>query len=145
MIYTELTMQAMRIAFRAHDGQFDEDDIPYIHHPLHVAESMENETAACVALLHDVVEDTDVTFDDLTEMGMPDDVIEALRLLTHDDDTPYFDYVTGIKDSGNATAIAVKLSDLAHNSDPARNHPDNPKMPWRMEKYGKAKAILTRA
>ena len=65
MIYTDKTRLAIKIAFSAHDGQFDRSGIPYILHPLHVAEQMNDEDTTIVALLHDVVEDTSITIEDL--------------------------------------------------------------------------------
>ena len=63
MIYTNLTNKAMRIAYNAHNGQLDKSDVPYIFHPFHLAEQMKTEHEVIVALLHDVVEDTDVTLE----------------------------------------------------------------------------------
>ena len=67
MIYTPLTNKAMRIAYEAHHGQLDASGQPYIFHPIHLAEQMEDEITACVALLHDVIEDTFVTFGELAK------------------------------------------------------------------------------
>ena len=83
MIYTEMTIRAARIAEQAHRGQFDKAGMPYIFHPLHLAEQMTDEVTAAVALLHDVMEDTDVTEAELTAQ-FPPRIMEALRLLTHD-------------------------------------------------------------
>ena len=66
MIYTELTIKAMVLAYNAHHGQFDKGGVPYIFHPIHLAEEMEEEYATCVALLHDTVEDTAVTLEELS-------------------------------------------------------------------------------
>ena len=96
MIYTELTSKAMKIAYDAHHGQDDVNGVPYIFHPYHVAEQMTSEYAVCVALLHDVAEDTDITVDDLKK-DFPSEVTDALLLLTHDKNTDYFDYVRKIK------------------------------------------------
>ena len=96
MIYTELTKKAMKLCFAAHREQLDKSGIPYIFHPIHLAEQMEDEISCCVALLHDVVEDTEVTLDDLRK-DFPEEVVEIVRLLTHDDTVPYFDYVREIK------------------------------------------------
>ena len=117
MIYTELTNKALRIAYDAHHGQVDSNGIPYIFHPLHLAEQMEDEISCCCAILHDVVEDTSVTMEELTEI-FPAAVIEVLKLLTHGDDVPYEQYVRAIK--ANPTAVKVKLADIAHNSDRTR-------------------------
>ena len=63
MIYTPLTMKAMKFAYDAHHGQVDAGGVPYVLHPVHLAEQMEDEVSACVALLHDIVEDTDTTIE----------------------------------------------------------------------------------
>ena len=118
MIYTELTKKAMRVAFQVHKEQMDKVGVPYIYHPIHLAEQMDDELSTCAALLHDVVEDSDVTFEMLEEMGFPTRLIEVLRLLTHDDDRDYMEYVKGI--AVNKTATKVKLADLRHNSDLTR-------------------------
>ena len=67
LIYTELTNKAMKLAYAAHKQQFDNGGIPYIFHPFHLAEQMDTERRICIALLHDVVEDTDVTLEQLQE------------------------------------------------------------------------------
>ena len=85
MIYTPLTNRAMKLAYAAHEGQMDKCGQPYIFHPYHLAEQMDDEISTCVALLHDVVEDTDVTLDDL-EKQFPPEVVEGVRLLTHEQD-----------------------------------------------------------
>lgn len=87
-------------------------------HPFHLAEQMNDEYSTVAALLHDVVEDTDYTFDDLQKTGFPNEVLDALKLLTHEDTVPYMDYVAMIKP--NSIAKAVKLADLRHNSDITR-------------------------
>ena len=120
MIYTMQTKKAMRITFIAHKDQVDKTGMPYVFHPYHLAEQMADEASVCVALLHDVVEDTDITFDDLREMGISEDVISSLVLLTHNKEVLYADYIQSIKDSGDRIAITVKLADLRHNSDISR-------------------------
>jgi (p)ppGpp synthase/HD superfamily hydrolase len=143
MIYTDLTRTAFRIAYEAHHGQVDKTNLPYIYHPLHLAEHIgDDETLIAAALLHDVVEDTDVTFEQLASQGISGEVIAALKLLTHDASVPYMDYVRNIKDSGNATAIAVKLADLRHNSDTWRLVTLDDKAKARIERYKKALALL---
>jgi len=142
MIYTELTKKAMRIAFDAHKEQVDKSGLPYIFHPIHLAEQMADETSVCVALLHDVAEDTVITLADLAAQGVPETAITALRLLTHADDAPYMDYVRQIKESGNAAAIAVKLADLRHNADVTRLVAVGEKEMQRIAKYKAAIVLL---
>ena len=117
MINTKLTRKAMVVAYNAHMNQFDKAGVPYIYHPIHLAEQMETETECIVALLHDVVEDTDITFKDL-EKEFPKDSIEALKLLTHDKKVDYMEYIKAIKK--NDIAKKVKIADLIHNSDETR-------------------------
>lgn len=140
MIYTPNTKKAMKLCFEAHKDQTDKSGMPYVFHPFHLAEQMETEETTIVALLHDVVEDTDYTLEDLTDMGFGESVIEALSLLTHDDAVDYMDYVRAIKD--NPIAMAVKLADLRHNSDLSRMDEITEKVLARREKYLKALAFL---
>lgn len=140
MIYTPLTKKAMKIAYAAHAGQTDKTGIPYIYHPMHLAEQMDTEATVCAALLHDVVEDTDMTFADLEQEGFTPEIIGALRLLTHDPAVPYMDYVRTIKQ--NPVASAVKLADLRHNSDLTRMDTIDEKALQRAEKYKNAIALL---
>ena len=140
MIYTELTKKAMKLAFAAHKDQVDKSGIPYVFHPVHLAEQMESEETAIVALLHDVVEDTEYTLQDIAAMGFPQEVLEALALMTHDEAVPYMDYVVQLK--GNPIARTVKLADLRHNSDLTRLDTVDEKALARIEKYKKAIAEL---
>ena len=140
MIYTERTKRAMNIAYQAHHGQLDKGGMPYVFHPLHLAEQMDDEYSTCVALLHDVVEDTDTTLDDLAKI-FPKEVTDAIALMTHDDSVPYLEYVKTIK--SNPIASKVKLADLKHNSDLTRLDTVDDKALERVEKYKKAINILT--
>ena len=140
MIYTELTKKAMKLAFAAHKDQVDKSGIPYVFHPIHLAEQMESEETAIVALLHDVVEDTEYTLQDIAAVGFPQEVLEALALMTHDEAVPYMDYVTRLK--GNPIARTVKLADLRHNSDLTRLDAVDEKAIARIEKYRKAMTEL---
>lgn len=140
MLYTDLTKKAMRLCFAAHAGQLDKGGVPYVFHPFHVAEQMEDELSTVVALLHDVVEDTDYTLEDLARMGFPERALSALKLLTHDKRVPYLDYVAAIRH--DPIARAVKLADLRHNSDLSRlSNPDASALA-RVEKYRRAIALL---
>lgn len=140
MIYTPLTKKALRICFDAHCKQVDKTGLPYVFHPFHLAEQMEDAGSVCVALLHDVVEDTDITFDQLAEEGFDQEVLDALKLLTHNDGSPYMEYVQRIKEDPIATR--VKLADLRHNSDLTRLDLSVDKMPPKYELYLEAIKLL---
>ena len=140
MIYTPMTKHAMNLCFQAHKDQMDKSGVPYVFHPIHLAEQMTDETSTIVALLHDVVEDTDYTLDDLKKMGFGEEAIAALKLLTHDDGVPYMEYVANIKQ--NPVARAVKMADLKHNSDVSRVEFVDEKMQKRYEKYKAAMELL---
>ena len=139
-----MTIKAIKVAYEAHLGQLDYNDVPYIFHPYHLAEQMDDEISCTVALLHDVVEDTDLTFTDLEQI-FPAQVLEIVRLLTHDENIDYFDYIREIKK--NPIATKVKLEDLKHNSDESRsigsNLTQDQLLYWKT-KYTKAKEILLR-
>ncbi len=142
MIYTLLTKKAMQIAYDAHHGQRDKAGMPYIFHPLHLAEQMDDDISCCAALLHDVVEDTAVTMEDLRK-DFPEEVIRVLTLLTHREDQDYFEYVRAVK--ADPIAVKVKLADLAHNSDQTRwigSGITEEQLAYFRKKYQKAKAIL---
>lgn len=142
MIYTRLTNEAMKLAYRAHHGQVDKGGIPYIFHPIHLAEQMTDEYTTCVALLHDVIEDTGVTLEELSAI-FPAQVVDAVALMTHAKGADYGEYVAVIRE--NPIARTVKLADIAHNSDPTRLEPtpENLAAQKRLrEKYSKALAIL---
>lgn len=140
MIYTDLTKKALKLCFEVHKEQVDKSGLPYVFHPFHLAEQMEDEATTVVALLHDVVEDSDLTLDDLRKMGFGDAVIAALALLTHAPTVEYMDYVRAIKD--NPIAKAVKLADLRHNSDVSRLDTVDSKALARVDKYKNAIALL---
>ena len=97
MIYTPMTKTALKLCFEAHKDQTDKSGLPYVFHPFHLAEQMPDEKTTVVALLHDVIEDTEYTLDDLKNMGFLDDILSAIALMTHDDGVPYMEYVALIK------------------------------------------------
>lgn len=141
MIYTDLTKKAMRISFAAHQFQVDQGGLPYVYHPFHVAEQMDDEYSVCVALLHDVVEDSSVTLEQLEKCGFPDDIVDAIDLLTYDKKRPYMDYIEMIK--RNELARKVKIADLRHNSDMRRLDKFHEGVFERMAKYNEALKILS--
>lgn len=140
MIYTPMTKRAMKLCFEAHKDQTDKSGMPYVFHPFHLAEQMTDEDSTIVALLHDVVEDTDLTLTDLEEMGFSARVTEAVGYLTHPEGVPYLDYVARIRE--NPIARQVKLADLRHNSDLSRLDEVDEKALARIEKYRAAMELL---
>lgn len=140
VIYTALTKQALKLCFEAHKEQVDKSGLPYVFHPFHLAEQMTDEETTVAALLHDVVEDTPYTLEDLRAMGFPERILEALALLTRADGTDYSEYVKAIKK--NPIARAVKRADLLHNSDATRLSVLDEKASARREKYLAALALL---
>lgn len=136
MIYTAATKKALKLCFEAHKNQTDKGGMPYVFHPFHLAEQMPDEATTIVALLHDVVEDSAYSIDDLTNMGFEEEIINALTLLTHKHGVPYMEYIEKIKP--NSIAKAVKLADLKHNSDLTRLEIVDGTAIRRAEKYQKA-------
>ena len=105
MIYTELTKRAIRIAYDAHAGAFDRGNVPDICHPLHLAEEMPDETKTAIALLHDVLEDTDLTAEDLLREGIPAGIVEAVKILTRDkaENSPFQRLLSGKREKTRRT------------------------------------------
>ena len=135
-----MTKAALNLCFEAHKDQRDKSGLPYVFHPFHLAEQMKDEKTAIVALLHDVVEDTGVTIDDIRNMGFAEDVVVAIELMTHDPKVPYMEYVSEIKK--NPIAKAVKLADLRHNGDMSRLDTVTAYDEKRAEKYTAAIRLL---
>lgn len=130
---------ALRIATAAHAGQLDRDGYPAILHPLTVGLMGHTDEEKMADFLHDVVEDTSVTFDNLIEEGIPIGVVNAIRLLTHGKESDYYDYIQGIIESGNPIALQVKYNDLKHNFERGKAHPDL------QQKHGKALEMVKAA
>lgn len=139
MINTELTKKAMIIAYNAHMNQFDKSGTPYIYHPIHLAEQMDTEDECIIALLHDVVEDTNITFEQL-EKEFPNNIIKVLKLLTHDKNVDYMEYIENLKK--DQIARKVKIADIIHNYDETRLDKITIKDVKRMNKYKKALELL---
>ena len=140
MLYTPMTKKALKLCFEAHRDQIDKSGMPYVFHPFHLAEQMPDEITTVVALLHDVVEDTDYTPEDLRAMGFPAEALEAIALMTHAKGVPYLDYVAALR--RNPAARIVKLADLRHNSDLSRLDTVDEEALARVRKYEKAIALL---
>lgn len=127
---------AHEIAQKAHAGQVDKAGIDYIKHPETVASFVHSDVERATAYLHDILEDTALTEKDLFQAGIPEEVVEAVELLTHDKNQDYFAYLEKVK--SNPIAKAVKLADLRHNSDLSRLTNISEKDRQRLEKYKKA-------
>jgi hypothetical protein len=140
MLYTPVTKNAIRFCYNAHAGQLDKAGLPYVNHPLHLAEQMSTEDETCVALLHDVMEDCGATPEDLLALGISPEALAAVQLLTHKDGVSYLDYVRAVGE--NPIARRVKVADLRHNSDLTRLDEVGPKDIARLRKYRKARVIL---
>ena len=140
MIYTEMTKKAIKLMFEKHKDQVDKSGMPYVFHPFHLAEQMDDEETTITALLHDIVEDTNTTFEDLRKLGFSDNVINALKLMTHDKNVDYFEYVKNI--SKNPIARKVKIKDLEHNMDTSRLDEVTDKDIERVKKYKKCHKYL---
>ncbi len=143
MIYTPMTKLALKLCFEAHKDQLDKSGLPYVFHPFHLAEQMTDEHTTVVALLHDIIEDSRCTIDDLRALGFDENILDAISLMTHDESVPYMEYVAQIKT--NPIARTVKLADLRHNSDMSRLDQVTPRDEARAEKYKKAIELLSQA
>ena len=131
----------MKIAYNAHLNQVDKSGMPYIFHPIYIAERMDDEESTIVALLHDTIEDSDLTIFDLKMEGFSESVIKALECLTHDKNIQYEEYIQRIKD--NPLAKKVKKVDLEHNSLLERLEIVDESVMNRLKKYEKAKEMLS--
>lgn len=107
--------KAIEIAVKAHKGQVDKGGMPFILHPLHVMNEVDGKSEKIVAILHDVVEDTNYTIEDLRKEGFSVEVLDAVKALTRLDDEDYFKYIDRVKQ--NKLAVKIKLKDLEHNTD----------------------------
>ena len=140
MIFTKQTKAALDICYAAHKDQFDKGGLPYVFHPYRVAEQMQTEDEVTVALLHDVMEDSNVTVDDLRAKKFPLDVILAVSALTRGRGTPYFEYIENVRK--NELARKVKIADLKDNMDLSRLDKPTENDKKRVEKYRRALQLL---
>jgi (p)ppGpp synthase/HD superfamily hydrolase len=138
----KLVEKAMAIAVLAHDGQKDKAGLPYILHPLRLAMEANTYEQTIVALLHDVVEDTCVTIEELAE-HFSANIIEAIDILTKKKDQNYTQYLTSIKESNNSLAYTTKIQDLIDNTNAERMKLlDSNSIVYLQQKYSLAKEIL---
>ena len=152
----QILKQATLLATRLHEGQVDKSGKPYILHPIRVSESLSDVKCKILAVLHDVLEDCEITADELVEMGIPQELVDRLLLLTKQKGERYFDYIDRVKQDD--LTRQVKLADLKDNMDLTRLYPTldtsrladdtyleetlSEKDLKRYRKYQKAKAIL---
>ena len=132
---------ALAIAKKAHAGQVDKAGIDYIKHPIYVASQVTTEQEKAVALLHDVIEDSDITVEDLLVSGLSNEVVTAVQILTKKKGQSYQEYLEKVK--SNNLARVVKLADLKHNSDLSRLKSVTNKDYDRVEKYKNAIRYLS--
>ena len=133
---------ALSIARKAHEGQLDKAGVDYIEHPIYVASQVDTEEEKAVALLHDVIEDSPVSAEELLQAGLPETVVTAVQVLTKKKEQDYQTYLETVKK--NPLARLVKLSDLKHNSDLSRLSSITEKDRERLKKYKKAIDFLSR-
>jgi len=125
--------KALKLARKAHDGQEDKGGQPYIYHLITVSDGVEGEIEKVVALLHDIVEDTDYTLEKLKTQGFSDEVVSAIDCLTKRKNEIYEDYLRRV--SSNVHSTRVKIADLKHNMDTERLEKITEKDLKRIEKY----------
>ena len=133
---------ALSIARKAHEGQLDKAGVDYIEHPIYVASQVDTEEEKAVALLHDVIEDSPVSAEELLQAGLPETVVTAVQVLTKKKEQDYQTYLETVKK--NPLARVVKLADLKHNSDLSRLSSITEKDRERLKKYKKAIDFLSR-
>jgi (p)ppGpp synthase/HD superfamily hydrolase len=140
MDYNELYDKALRIAMRAHEGQRDKAGQDYVMHPIRVAERCDDQRAKVVALLHDTIEDSDVTADHLREEGFSEEIVEAVLAVTRREGEDYDDYVR--RSAGNELGRMVKRADLEDNMDIRRLPELTDRDVERLRKYLRAWRLL---
>ncbi len=130
-----LFARAKAIATKAHAGQVDKAGKPYITHPLRVAAALDDPRARIVGVLHDTVEDTEVTLDQLREEGFPEDIVAAVDAISQRDGEAREDYYVRVL--ANPIAVAAKIADVTDNMDPSRIAHPTPKDEARLARYAK--------
>lgn len=140
IMFNKLLDLAIKVASEAHSGQLDKGGNPYILHPMAVANSVESTEEKIVAYLHDVVEDTNITLEDLKNMGFTHRIVNSIRILTKSKDVSYEDYLKSVKMDSNAWR--VKMADIKHNMDLSRIPNPTEKDMARIQKYQKALSFL---
>lgn len=138
-----LIEEALRCALRAHAGQVDKAGVPYITHPLRVMARFQDPILQATALLHDVVEDSEITVSELRSLGFPERVLELVDLLTRRDGESYMSFISRL--SGDFSALKIKKADIEENMNISRIPLINKGDLARLEKYHKAWCFLSEA
>ena len=133
--YAKLLELAIAITHKAHAGQLDKAGKPYILHPLTVMAQMDTAESKIVAVLHDAIEDSDLTIEELVQEGFPELITNAIAAITKRDGEMYADYLLRVM--ANAIARKVKIADVTHNMDISRIANPTEKDFQRLEKYKK--------
>ena len=132
--------KAIDLAFKVHKNQKDRYGKPYIFHPLRVMNKMDDDKEKIVAVLHDVIEDTELTYKDLCDAGFSEEIIDAIASISKQDGEEYFDYINRVMQ--NRLAVKVKLADLEDNMDVRRIEIITVKDRERLNKYMKAYRMI---
>jgi GTP pyrophosphokinase len=138
----DLLIKAINFATEKHNGQFREDGKPYISHPLAVAESVTSPKARIIAVLHDVFEDTDTTYEELLNT-FGDEIALSVFLLSRPDNLSYEDYIYTIKKGNNTVITEIKIADLRHNLSTIDNIKDTEKRQRLKTRYEQALKVLS--
>lgn len=133
--------KALIIATKAHEGQKDKAGVPYILHPIRVSNRCRTDEERIVAILHDTIEDTDVTPDYLLSEGFPKNIVEAVLFVTRNDGESYEDFI--LRSKQNPIGRQIKIHDLEDNMDITRQHQLSEKYLKRLNKYLMAYRVLT--
>lgn len=120
MDYIELYKKADSLIEKSFEGVYDKGGISYVEHPRRVAAMIEDERAKVVALLHDTLEDTNYTYEDLIALGFPKEIVDAVSILTIRKGEKYPEYIDRVIQSNNLLALTVKKSDMEDNQNPER-------------------------
>ena len=131
---------AIDLANKYHYGQVDKGGLPYVLHPFYVMDTVNGIEEKIVAVLHDIIEDTSITVNDLISYGFDLNIVDAIVCITKIDGESYSDYLKRVKD--NELARVVKLVDLSHNMDISRLSDPTKKDYKRVERYKKAYEYL---
>ena len=138
--FDELREKAMQIAIKVHEGQVDKGGNDYINHPIRVSENCSLDEEKIVALLHDTIEDGDITADYLLMQGFPREIVDAILSVSRNKDEDYFDFIQRCK--VNPIGCRVKIADLKDNMDITRLNELTEKDINRLKKYHKAYKML---